>query len=122
MRLNFQGEKTSSSRTYLSESRLNCLGLSFFLSSVKLFNKSAKFFILDDVISSFDKHHRLKFANLLIEQFDDYQILLLTHEKEWFNHIAPLVKKKNWQIQETKWRKDRGIEIEIPLISLKQKN
>ena len=33
---------------YLSESHINCLGLSFFLASAKAFNKENQFFVLDD--------------------------------------------------------------------------
>ena len=56
---------------YLSESHINCLGLSFFLASVKAFNKESKFFVLDDVISSFDRSHRYRFAQLLATKFSD---------------------------------------------------
>ncbi len=96
---------------YLSESHINCLGLSFFLASVKAFNKQNKFFVLDDVISSFDRPHRSRFAKLLTDRFGDYQILLLTHEQGFFELVASDVKSKGWLIQDFKWSKENGVGI-----------
>ena len=97
---------------YLSESHLNCLGLAFFLTSVKAFNKRNQFFILDDVISSFDSLHRKRFADLLLERFSDYQIIVLTHEKYWFDYLRAMVKGKNWVIATVRWSEERGTFIE----------
>lgn len=106
---------------YLSESRLNCLGISFFLTSVKVFNKNNNFFILDDVISSFDSTHRIRFSNLLIEKFSDYQIILLTHENNWFDYTRNLVRNKNWVINQLKWNSFDGSSIEEPTPTLKDR-
>ena len=54
----FYNKKLSPPTSLLSESHINCLGLSFFLASVKAFNKVNDFFLLDDVISSFDGHQQ----------------------------------------------------------------
>lgn len=101
---------------YLSESHLNCLGLAFFLTSVKAFNKKNKFFILDDVISSFDSTHRKRFTDLLIEKFCDYQIILMTHEKNWFEIVRNQVKGKEWEVKTVKWNKINGTYIDEPPI------
>jgi len=106
---------------YLSESHLNCLGICLFLSSVKAFNNSNKFFILDDVISSFDTAHRTKFASLLMEKFSDYQIFLFTHEKDWFEYLTNAVKGENWIITKIIWNYENGAELEMPLFNLKQR-
>ncbi|MHB1382683.1 MAG: hypothetical protein ACYCXJ_10760, partial [Thermoleophilia bacterium] len=117
----FHGNVVSPPDKYLSESHLNCLGICLFLSSIKAFNKVNNFFILDDVISSFDKAHRLRFANLLIEKFSDYQIFLFTHEKDWFEYIANMVKGRNWLVTEMTWDYNKGVSLEIPLTDLKKK-
>ncbi|HEX9667812.1 MAG TPA: AAA family ATPase [Thermodesulfobacteriota bacterium] len=117
----FHGEIVSPPDKYLSESHLNCLGICLFLSSVKAFNKVNKFFVLDDVISSFDKTHRLRFANLLVEKFSDYQIFVFTHEKDWFDYFANIVKGKNWFINKIVWDSEKGVDLEIPLIELKER-
>jgi len=106
---------------YLSESHLNCLGICLFLSSVKAFNDSNKFFILDDVISSFDTAHRTKFAGLLMEKFSDYQIFLFTHEKDWFEYLTNAVKGKSWIVTKMVSNYENGAELEMPLFNLKQR-
>ena len=106
---------------YLSESHINCLGLSFFLSSVKAFNKKNEFFVLDDVISSFDRAHRLRFAKLLTDKFGEYQVLLLTHEWGFFELMASDVKSKGWLIQDFKWSKENGVAIEEGISDIKER-
>lgn len=103
LEFNFYSNKESPPHKYLSESHLNCLGIAFFLTSVIAFNKENGFFILDDVISSFDTAHRTRFAHLLIEKFSDYQIIVLTHEKNWYEYTRNLVKDKNWIVKTVKW-------------------
>jgi DNA repair exonuclease SbcCD ATPase subunit len=113
--------KATPPHAYLSESHINFLGLSFFLASVKAFNKINKFFLLDDVISSFDRNHRARFAKLLLEKFSDYQILLLTHEKEFFELFSNSVISKDWLIFNFQWSKEKGSFIEEALPDLKDR-
>jgi len=106
---------------YLSESHINCLGLSFFLASVKAFNKDKEFFILDDVISSFDRPHRARFAKLITDKFSDYQVILLTHEKEFFELVSSDVKSKGWSIKKFKWTKGSGAGLEKGMVDIKER-
>lgn len=106
---------------YLSESHINCLGLSFFLASVRAFNKQNKFFILDDIISSFDRSHRYRFAQLLAHKFGDYQVILLTHEKEFFQLVSSEVKSKGWLLNNFKWSREAGTGIQKGLADIKER-
>ncbi len=115
----FYDETKSPPIAYLSESHINCLGLAFYLASVKAFNKQNKFFILDDIISSFDRPHRTRFARLLTNIFNDYQILLFTHEREFYELIATEVKSKGWLLQDLHWTKESGTVLKIPLVDYK---
>ena len=109
----YNGNWVSPPQKYFSESHLNCFGLSFFLASVKAFNDKNRFIVLDDVISSFDSNHRKKFAELLFKKFSKYQIILLTHEEDWFtNFVSPLAKKNGWIINEIKWSETKGTHLE----------
>lgn len=105
----------------LSESHINCLGIAFFLTSVDAFNKQNKFIILDDLISSFDSKHRKRFADLLFEKYDDYQIILLTHEKTWFDIVKNLVQNKGWNIKTIKHNEDKGTHLEEAPQTLKER-
>lgn len=108
----YNGNWVSPPQKYFSESHLNCFGLSFFLASVIAFNKENKFLLLDDVISSFDSNHRKRFADLIFEKFSDYQIILLTHENEWFQYVSQLAKRKSWLINEIRWNDSKGTHFE----------
>jgi energy-coupling factor transporter ATP-binding protein EcfA2 len=111
----YNGEWVSPPQKYFSESHLNCFGISFFLASVVAFNKENKFLILDDIISSFDTSHRKRFADLLFEKFANYQIVLLTHEEEWFQYVKQIAKKKGWIINDIKWTEEKGTHLdELP--------
>lgn len=114
----FNKRKTPPS-ALLSESHINCLGISFFLASVKAFNKANRFIVLDDVISSFDSNHRTRFVRMLIDEFDDYQIILLTHEKDFFDIVSSEAKRKNWLITSLSWTVEKGTSFETPLIDLR---
>ena len=105
--LEFYDTEASPPRKFLSESQLNSLGIAFFLAAVKKFNKVNKFFILDDVLLSFDKNYRLRLLDLLEEEFGDYQVLLLTHEEYWHH----MVKRKfpSWAFREVSWSFENGI-------------
>ena len=121
LEFDFFNKKVSPFQKYLSESYLNAFGLVFFLASVKAFNKNNKFFVLDDIISSFDGNHRKRFSDLLIEKFSDYQIIIFTHERSWFEMFRNLVKNKNWLIKEIKWDSQDGTYIDKPIPQLRKK-
>ena len=117
----YNGNWVSPPQKYFSESHLNCFGISFFLASVKAFNLTNKFIILDDVISSFDQTHRKRFAELIFEKFADYQVVLLTHEKDWFvNILTPLAKKNGWLINKIKWTESKGTHLNEKPTELKE--
>jgi len=116
----FFDARISPPQKYLSESHLNSLGIALFLTSVKAFNKRNHFFILDDIISSFDADHRKRLSDLLLEKFNDYQILLLTHEKNWFDYMKNSVKgRSDWIMNAVQWSEEKGSHLNETLIDLK---
>ncbi len=119
LQFKFHSKSESPPHKYLSESHLNCLGICLFLASVKAFNKTNKFFVLDDVISSFDTSHRGRFARLLIEKFSDYQIFLFTHEKDWYELVSNMIKGRKWDVKKITWDHENGASIDEPLPDLK---
>jgi len=105
--LEFYDNIASPPQKYLSESQFNSLGIAFFLAAVKKFNKANKFFILDDVLVSFDRNYRMRLLDLLAKEFADYQVLLFTHEEYWYE----MIKRKfpNWILEEVSWCFENGI-------------
>jgi len=98
----------------LSESLLSSLGLSVYFACVKKFNTEAKFIILDDVINSLDGHNRPNLIKLLVDEFSDYQIVVFTHDRLWFDLIKQQcpdwIKKKIID-----WNYDSGPQIGLAL-------
>jgi energy-coupling factor transporter ATP-binding protein EcfA2 len=117
----FHGRPAESPKELLSESQLNCLGLCLFLATVKEFNKKSGFVILDDVISSFDKNHRARFAQLLVSKFSDQQLLILTHETEWYEHLSYLVKSMGWKILQVRWSLEDGTSLAVSASNIKER-
>jgi len=117
----FFDKRVSPPQKYLSESHLNSLGIALFLTSVKAFNKENHFFILDDIISSFDSNHRKRLSDLLMEKFSDYQIFVMTHERNWFDYMKNLVRgKMHWMLNVVNWNESKGTHLNETLVELKQ--
>lgn len=116
----FHDKRTYPPMKYLSESHLNSLGLALFLASVKLFNKESNFFVLDDVVTSFDSGHRLRLIRLLQEKFNDWQIIILTHEQFWFEMIKKELVSVGWIIKEIDWSPENGIQLKATPADLKE--
>jgi energy-coupling factor transporter ATP-binding protein EcfA2 len=115
-------KRVSPPHKYLSESYQNCVGISFFLASVEAFNSQNKFIVFDDVISSFDANHRKRFAELLVEQYEEkYQLILMTHEETWFEWVRHLVKNKDWLLKEIKYNESAGTYMDKPAKDLRER-
>jgi recombinational DNA repair ATPase RecF len=94
---------------YLSESQINSLGIALFLASAREFNMDFPFLVLDDVVSSFDADHRFHLANLLAEQFSDWQLIVLTHDERFFEILHRRLPAGSWTfIRFRGWSPDSG--------------
>src|SRR2546428_11041676 len=51
-------------------------------------NKQLGFLLPDDVINSFDIDHRGRLAELLADGFSDWQLIVLTHDQQFFEHLS----------------------------------
>ena len=87
LEIEFASEKITPAFKFLSESQVNSFGLAFFLAAVKRFNKDFKFFILDDVVNSFDSFKRPRVAKLIATKFSDFQVLMITHDQIFFDTV-----------------------------------
>ena len=55
----------------------------------------------------------------MLEKFNNYQIILLTHETEWFEYLSSQVKGLGWLIQRTQWTSEFGTKLQEPVVGLK---
>ena len=84
----FHGQKESPPHRVLSESHLNSLGIALFLAMAETFNEQLGFIVLDDVVSSFDRAHRGRLAELLTAEFENVQLIVLTHDEQFYRQIC----------------------------------
>ena len=94
--LKFFGVDQPSPRLTLSEGHRNSLGLCIFLALVRLEMDKSRPIILDDVVSSLDREHRGMLTQVLLEDFADRQVILLTHDREWYAELRSLLPNKTW--------------------------
>ncbi len=95
--LKFYGVEQDSPRLTLSEGHRNSLGLCIFLAMAK--KDAGNPIILDDVVVSFDRNHRGMVGELLTEEFADRQVLLFTHERDWYIDLRKQLDAKQWQFK-----------------------
>ncbi len=73
---------------FLNEARLSALALAIYLAgrltSVPTGGSDLKLLVMDDVLIGIDLSNRLPLLDLLRERFADWQIVLLTHDRVWF--------------------------------------
>jgi wobble nucleotide-excising tRNase len=98
----FENNKKLPPAGYLSESRINLLGFSMLMSAIKKFNKNFPFIYLDDIISSYDTSNRLRIADLLVEQFHDFQLIITTHDEMFYRILKKKLDGKNWTFHRIK--------------------
>ena len=95
--LNFHGVKQDSPRLTLSEGYRNSLGLCIFLAMAKREADKDRPLFLDDVVVSMDRNHRGMIRDLLENEFSERQVLILTHDREWYTELRhQLDGNNNW--------------------------
>jgi energy-coupling factor transporter ATP-binding protein EcfA2 len=86
--IEFYGSRQRPPHGVLSESHLNSLAIALFLAMAESFNEQIGFLLLDDVINSFDVEHRGRLAELLADGFSRWQLIVLTHDQQFFEHLS----------------------------------
>jgi len=116
----FHGKPVYPPMKYLSESHLNSLGICLFLASAKLFNKDSQFLVLDDIVTSFDIGHRRRLLRLVKDEFSNWQIILLTHERLLFDMIKRELGQDGWLFKEVEWDAENGIQLTPSAANLRE--
>lgn len=97
--LTFHGREQDSPRLTLSEGQRNALGLCIFLAMANKARETDRPIFLDDVVISFDREHRNRVAALLEQEFQDRQVVLFTHDREWFVELQRTLRSGHWAYQ-----------------------
>ncbi len=97
--LKFHGVDQESPRLTLSEGFRNSLGLCIFLAMAKREAKKDRPIFLDDVVVSVDRNHRGMIVDLLQRLFSDRQLVLFTHDRDWFIELKQQLNPGNWSFK-----------------------
>lgn len=109
-------DEESDPREYSSEGHLDTLGLCIFLAFAKEYNP-VPILVLDDIVATVDSSHKERISRLLLDEFDDHQLIITTHNKTWFNQIRHMRKARERKdndygkfqfIEITSWNIDEG--------------
>ena len=105
--VDFYGSRQRPPHGVLSESHLNSLAIALFLAMAESFNEQIGFLLLDDVINSFDVEHRGRLAELLADGFSEWQLIVLTHDQQFFEHLCR--RASSWRkLEFTSWSHASG--------------
>jgi recombinational DNA repair ATPase RecF len=94
--LKFHGVEQDSPRLTLSEGYRNSLGLCIFLAMAKREADQDRPLFLDDVVVSLDRNHRGMIAELLKKEFSGRQVVILTHDREWYTELRQQLDGNDW--------------------------
>lgn len=94
--LKFYGKDQGSPRLTLSEGYRNSLGLCIFLAMAKHEAKDDNPVFLDDVVVSLDRNHRGMIFSLLENEFPLRQVLIFTHDRDWYTELRRQLDEKTW--------------------------
>ena len=93
--------------TFLNEAKLTAIALSIRfamldqkLDDSKLADDTPKFLVLDDLLISLDMSNRERVLDIVLKDFEKYQIIILTHDRNFFElvrHRINRLKQDNWK-------------------------
>ena len=94
--LNFHDVEQDSPRLTLSEGYRNSLSLCIFLAMAKREAEKDLPIFLDDVVVSLDRNHRGMIVELLQKEFSGRQVVILTHDRDWYTELRQQLGGKSW--------------------------
>lgn len=89
-------------RTYFNEATLSKIALAirlavFELKASFMADEGSKLLFVDDLLISFDMVNRMEIAEFLLSYAKDYQMIIFTHDKSFYNLMSSQIEnKENW--------------------------
>jgi len=99
--VSYRTHKITAPQNFLNEARLSALALSVYLAGRLACTPAAtsnalKLLVLDDVLIGLDHSNRLPVLDVLHTHFADWQVVLLTHDRIWFDLARGRLPEENW--------------------------
>jgi energy-coupling factor transporter ATP-binding protein EcfA2 len=104
--LTFRALAIPAPQTFLNEARLSALALAIYFAgrqvcAATLQADTPRLMVLDDVLIGLDQSNRLPVLQALDKHFPDWQIVLLTYDRVWFEMARfHLAERKDWETLE----------------------
>ena len=112
--MEFFNENLHAHHRFLNEAKLSAIALSIYFGALRLQSDSdLKLLALDDVLIGLDMSNRLPVLDILREYFSDYQIMLTTYDKAWYEIVKQRTTEKEWKYAEFYYSKTDECEIPV---------
>ncbi|MBB5690884.1 hypothetical protein GXW77_13520 [Roseomonas alkaliterrae] len=99
--LAFRGHALPAPPNFLNEARLSALAIATYLAGrltcVPTNDKALKLLVLDDLLISLDYSHRRPVLEVIADLFKGWQIILLTHDRFWFELAREQLTDEPWK-------------------------
>lgn len=120
----FRNHPLLAPQLFLNEARLSALGLAIYLAGRLACTPTAtaaalKLLVLDDVLIGLDHSNRLPVLDVLNTKFADWQIVLLTHDRNWFDLARSHLPETGWKCVEV-YEGDGAATAPIPIVRATQ--
>ena len=100
LRIDFaENRKEVAPSGYLSDSQVHTLALAHRLAAMLMFNERVPIIVLDDVVTSYDADHRRTIAGVLSKYFADFQVIIVTHDEQFFNFMKDQLPQSRWDFK-----------------------
>jgi hypothetical protein len=105
LRLKYRGYYPERPQHFLNEARLSALALAFYLAGrlacvPSTPSPALKLLVLDDVLVGLDYANRRPLLSVLEKHFRDWQIVLLTHDRHWYEIVRAAIPTDRWTTHE----------------------
>ena len=104
LEIGFRGLPIARPQHYLNEARQSAVGLALYLGArlacAPQTTPHLKLLVLDDVLVGLDHSNRLPVLNVLVDLFANWQVVLLTHDRGWFDLARQRLPPDDWACYE----------------------
>ncbi len=117
LKVHYAGQPIEAHHRFLNEARLSAIALSIYFASL-LMNPASRLrvIVLDDVLIGIDMSNRMPVLDLLKKRFNDWQIIILTHDRTWFDIIRFQTQEAEWCYYEVYANKDSERGYDRPVL------
>lgn len=101
LKIKFLDREIAQPHHFLNEAKLSAIAITLYFSSLLVAPKpKLKLLILDDIFIGLDMSNRLPLIDIIKDKFSEYQIFLMTYDREWYEILKQRLDGNKWLFQE----------------------